>query len=285
MGDVVFHLALAADWAAARAAGEYRTSTRGRTLEQEGFIHCSRLDQAVGVASRYFGGAGPLVRLYVDRGRVSAPVIDDPVSGRDETYPHIYGPLNLDAVIATSATEPIAAAEPGWAAPGRPLTVGVSGHRHLLDRTDTEDRVASVLATLAQRASAHGWHVVSALAEGADRIVASAALDAGAGLDVVLPLDVDDYARDFTAPGSRAEFESLIQRADSVSVTGAWPDGSRERAYANAGEAMLNRCDVLVALWDGQPARGVGGTADVVAAAEVAGLETIVVAVRRESAP
>ena len=279
MGDVVFHLALAADWAAARAAGEYRTSTRDRTLEEEGFIHCSRLDQAVGVASRYFAGAGPLVRLYVDRARVSAPMIDDPVPGRDETYPHIYGPLNLDAVIATSATDPIAAAEPTWAAPGRPLTVGVTGHRHLRERTDVEERVASVLATLAARGSAHGWHVVSALAEGADRVVAAAALEAGAGLDVVLPLDVDEYASDFAAPGSRAEFESLIQRADSVSVTGAWPDGSRERADANAGEAMLQRCDVLVALWDGQPSRGVGGTEEVIATADAAGLETIVVPV------
>lgn len=284
MGDVVFHLALADDWAAAQAAGEYRISTRGRTLEEEGFIHCSRVDQAVGVAARYFAGAGPLVRLYVDRDRVAAPVVDDYVAARDDTYAHIYGPLNLDAVVATSATDPVSAAAPEWAAAPRPLAVGVTGHRHLLARDDVADRVAAVVSTIASRAATFGWHVVSALAEGADRVVAAAGLAAGAGLEAVLPLEVEDYVADFAAPGSVAEFEALLARADSVSVTGAWPDGSRERAYANAGEAMLQRSDVLIALWDGQPARGRGGTAEVVAAAQDAGLETIVVPVGREVA-
>ncbi|MFT3852289.1 MAG: DUF952 domain-containing protein [Ilumatobacteraceae bacterium] len=283
MGDVVFHLALAGDWAAAQAAGEYRISTRGRTLEQEGFVHASRLDQTAGVAGRYFAGAGPLVRLYVDRSRVTAPVVDDPVPAQNDVYPHVYGPLNLDAVIATSPTDPEAAADPAWAASPVPLVVGVTGHRHLLDRADVEDRVASVVRTIAARAEPDGWQVVSALAEGADRIVTAAALAEGAGLDAVLPLEVDDYGRDFTAPGSLDEFHGLLDRAASVSVTGAWPGGERARAYANAGEAMLQRCNVLIALWDEQPARGLGGTAEVVAAALGAGIETIVVPVHRET--
>jgi len=282
MGDVVFHLALAADWAAAQAAGEYRVSTRGRTLEEEGFIHCSRIEQSVGVAARYFGGAGPLVRLYVDRSRVSSPVVDDAVPAQDDWYPHIYGPLNLDAVIAISPTDPERAADPSWASPAASLTVGVTGHRHLLDVADVADRVASVMRTISARA-ANGWQIVSALAEGADRVVARAALAEGAILDAVLPLEADDYAADFTAPDSRRDFRDLLDRAVSVSVTGGWPEGSRERAYANAGEAMLLRSDVLIALWDGEPARGLGGAAEVVTAALAGGVETIVVPVRRDA--
>jgi uncharacterized protein (DUF952 family) len=282
MGEIIFHLALTADWAAALDAGDYRISTRGQTLDDVGFIHCSRAEQVAGVAGRYFGGAGPLVRLYIDRDLVRADVTDDLVPN-GERFPHIHGPLDLDAVIATSATDPERAADVGWAAAARELVVGVTGHRLVEDRASVERAVAGVGAVLAARAGAHGWRVVSALAEGADRIVAAAALAGNAHLDAVLPLDPDDYRRDFTGPGSEAEFDALLARADSVAVTGAWPDGSRERAYANAGAAMLGRCNVLIALWDGEPARGVGGTAEVVVAAQDADIETIVVQVRRRA--
>jgi glutathione S-transferase len=284
MGEIIFHLALAADWAGARAAGEYRISTRGQTLEQVGFIHCSRAEQIAGVAERFFGGAGPLVRLYIDRDLVRAAVTDDVVPG-GERFPHIHGPLNLDAVVATSATDPERAADDGWAAATGELIVGVTGHRHLDDRQRVEHAAAAVAGVLAGRAGAHGWRIVSALAEGADRIVAAAALAAGADLDALLPLDPDDYRRDFVGPDSLAEFDRLLASADTVAVTGAWPDGSRERAYANAGAAMLGRCNALIALWDGAPPRGTGGTAEVVAAAESAGIETIVIGVRRDVAP
>lgn len=283
MGEIIFHLALAADWVAARPTGEYRISTRGETLEQVGFIHCSRAGQTAGVAERFFGGAGPLVRLYIDRARVHAAVVDDPVAG--ERFPHVYGPLNLDAVIATSPTDPQRAADAGWAAATSELIVGVTGHRHIDDRPDVEQAAAGVAGVLADRASTQGWRLVSAMAEGADRIVAAAALAAGADLDAMLPLPAADYRADFADADSVAEFERLLARAESVAVTGAWPDGSRERAYANAGAAMLGRCSVLVALWDGESARGTGGTAEVVATAEATGIETIVIPVRRGVAP
>ena len=138
-----------------------------------------------------------------------------------------------------------------------------------------------MLDVLAVRASGTELAVVSALAEGADRVVAAAALDRGARLEALLPLEIDDYRSDFTAPDSIAEFDALLERAESVAVTGAWPEGSRDRAYANAGTAMLGRCNVLIALWDGTDARGLGGTAEVVAAATAEGIETIVVPVRR----
>ena len=102
MSDRIFHLALASDWEEARASGVYAVSTLGRTLEDEGFVHASRADQWVGVRERFYAEATePLVLLTVDRSRLVAEVRDEAVPGLDETFPHIYGPINLDAVVET----------------------------------------------------------------------------------------------------------------------------------------------------------------------------------------
>ena len=100
----LFHLALARDWAAARAAGEYTVSTRGRTLVEEGFIHASRADQWAGVRERFYADVTePLVLLVIDPSRLTAQVREEAVPGLDETFPHIYGPIDLDAVVEVVA--------------------------------------------------------------------------------------------------------------------------------------------------------------------------------------
>jgi uncharacterized protein (DUF952 family)/maleate cis-trans isomerase len=96
----IFHITRGEDWRAAQAEGSYRVSTRDRTLEQEGFIHCSFAHQVQGVAQAYFGGLEDLVVLEIDRERVKAEVRDESVGRGDQRFPHIYGPLNLDAVIS-----------------------------------------------------------------------------------------------------------------------------------------------------------------------------------------
>jgi uncharacterized protein (DUF952 family) len=89
-------------WLDAASAGEYRMSTRGVTLEQEGFIHCSERHQLRGVAERFYGDADDLVVLVIDSDRVSAPVRSEAPEPGAEEYPHIYGPLPVEAV--TSVT-------------------------------------------------------------------------------------------------------------------------------------------------------------------------------------
>lgn len=103
---MLFHIATEADWAEAQTSGSYTTSTRGLTLEEEGFIHCSAdREQAAGVLERYYADcAEPLVLLVVDAALVPAEV---KVEGG---FPHVYGPLPVDAVVAV---EPIAGAQPG----------------------------------------------------------------------------------------------------------------------------------------------------------------------------
>lgn len=97
----IFHLALASDWAAAQDAGAYTTSTRGRTLPEEGFIHCSRGDQWPTVRERFYADvAEPLLLLQIDTDRLDVPVVVEPGEpGSSETFPHVYGPIPLDAVV------------------------------------------------------------------------------------------------------------------------------------------------------------------------------------------
>jgi uncharacterized protein (DUF952 family)/uncharacterized membrane protein YeaQ/YmgE (transglycosylase-associated protein family) len=97
----IFHLALASDWEAARAAGSYTISTRGRSLAEEGFIHASRGDQWPGVRARFYGDVTePMVLLQIDTDRLGVPVVEEPaVPGATETFPHIYGPLDPSAVV------------------------------------------------------------------------------------------------------------------------------------------------------------------------------------------
>lgn len=95
----IFHIATVADWTAAQASGRYTTSTRGRTLAEEGFIHASRADQWQGVRERYYADVEePLVLLVIDPERLSAPVVVEEVPGSGETFPHVYGVIEPGAV-------------------------------------------------------------------------------------------------------------------------------------------------------------------------------------------
>ena len=99
---MIFHIARAVDWDAARAAGDYRVSTLGRTLEDEGFIHCSAdAAQGAGVLQRFYAGVDDaLVVLTIDPDRVPAEIRFEVPAGANEAFPHIYGPLPTSAVIS-----------------------------------------------------------------------------------------------------------------------------------------------------------------------------------------
>ncbi len=112
----IFHIATVADWRGAQRAGSYTTSTHGVTLADEGFIHASRGDQWQGVRGRFYSEVTEqLVLLSIDTDRLTAPVVEESPPGTDETFPHIYGPLNPDAVVQViplgTGTEPRAAGE------------------------------------------------------------------------------------------------------------------------------------------------------------------------------
>ncbi len=102
MSEPIYHLALSSDWEAARATGDYRISTRGVTLEQEGFIHASRADQWPVVRERFYADVTePLILLTIDPARLTADLRVEFVPEADDSFPHVYGPINLDAVVTT----------------------------------------------------------------------------------------------------------------------------------------------------------------------------------------
>jgi uncharacterized protein (DUF952 family) len=102
----LFHVALAEDWAAAGATGEYTTSTRGRSLAEEGFIHCSFAEQVDATAARFYADVDDAVVLRIDPGRLSSRVIVEDLDGTGEPFPHVYGPIPVSAVIEVRLLRP-----------------------------------------------------------------------------------------------------------------------------------------------------------------------------------
>ena len=98
----IFHIATASDWQQAQASGAYTTSTRGVTLEEEGYIHASRADQWEGVRAAYYADVTePLVLLEIDTDLLDAPVVEEvPAPGMTETFPHVYGAISPLAVVS-----------------------------------------------------------------------------------------------------------------------------------------------------------------------------------------
>jgi hypothetical protein len=144
--------------------------------------------------------------------------------------------------------------------------IGVTGHTNLTTAS-LEVVGSAVRAALASVADLSG---VTCLARGADQVFAEAVLELGGTLHVVLP--AADYRSD---QDDLASFDALLDRAATVH-TMPFPR-SGPAAYMAASEHMLARIDTLLAVWDGFPSAGYGGTADVVRAARERGLPVTVV--------
>ena len=96
---MIYHLALESDWTnALSGAGEYRVSTIGRQLDEVGFIHCSFDHQVQKVADAFYRGRTDVVLLSIDESKLTSPVRQENSEGGTDVFPHIYGPLNVDAV-------------------------------------------------------------------------------------------------------------------------------------------------------------------------------------------
>ena len=99
-GEHIFHIATVDDWQAALLAGDYRVSTLGRSLADEGFLHASRSEQVDGVRAAFYSDPGlRLVLLEIDPARLDVELRLEVPPGADEAFPHIYGPLRTDAVV------------------------------------------------------------------------------------------------------------------------------------------------------------------------------------------
>ena len=102
---MIYHITTRGEWAAAQKAGRIRAAS----LDSEGFIHCSTWQQVLPVAKLFYRGRGDLLLLRIDESRLDAPLVweapahPDPEKAGEfaetDRFPHIYGELNLDAVV------------------------------------------------------------------------------------------------------------------------------------------------------------------------------------------
>ncbi len=149
--------------------------------------------------------------------------------------------------------------------------LAITGHRGLSAELEAEiDRM--IRAVVAETGAGTGAVVgVSCLADGADAVFAQAVLDAGGSLVAVLP--AAKY-REALPETYRPVYDRLLARAGKVvQLPYVMPDS---HAYMEAGKRMIDESDSLLAVWDGRPGRGPGGTADVVAYARSRGVPVTV---------
>lgn len=96
---MIYHVLNKTDWQKAEQQGFYVAAS----LATEGFIHASKAEQVWGVIDRYFKGKKDLLVLHIDEHRLSSPFTYELAASVNEEFPHIYGPLNLDAVLKVEA--------------------------------------------------------------------------------------------------------------------------------------------------------------------------------------
>ncbi len=152
-----------------------------------------------------------------------------------------------------------------------PFITGVTGHRRLDGAAipGIASNVRSELAALKQRMPSTPMVLVSALAEGADRVAADVALELGFDLWCVLPTAVEVYEKDFQTEVSLAEFRRLKSAAKRVlnasALAGRLPNAtSHPQIYIDVGDEICRLSHALLAIWDGQTSGKPGGTAEVV---------------------
>ncbi|RYY54556.1 MAG: DUF952 domain-containing protein [Chitinophagaceae bacterium] len=90
----IYHVTTAGEWNVAKEKGAYESPS----LNNEGFIHCSEARQVEGVLRRYFAGQDHLVKLVIDTDKLTSRYIQEWSPSVQDTFPHVYGPINLDAV-------------------------------------------------------------------------------------------------------------------------------------------------------------------------------------------
>jgi hypothetical protein len=137
------------------------------------------------------------------------------------------------------------------------MRIGISGHQDIPDQG-----IAFVRSGITRVVSRSGDDLVgvSSLAAGADQLFASIVLENGGRLHIIIPSD--DYETTFSGSKDLSQFQFLLKRADTVEkLTYRSPS---EDAYLAAGRRVVDSSNLLLAVWDGKPAKGKGGTADIV---------------------
>jgi len=138
------------------------------------------------------------------------------------------------------------------------MRIGITGHQRLKDAAGW----AQVRARINEALDLADRPLIglSSLAIGADQMFAEAVLQLGGNLELIIPFK--GYELKFDDGSARLAYQRLLDQATKVETLEK--AGSDEEAYLAAGRRIVDRCERLIAVWDGQPAAGLGGTADIV---------------------
>jgi hypothetical protein len=144
------------------------------------------------------------------------------------------------------------------------MRIGITGHQRLSSPADwdwVEQQLDELLSVLSELAG------FTSLALGADQLFVELILKRGGSFVAVVPFV--DYELKFEEGASRDAYKRLLAQASTVEVLKG--SGSNREAYFKAGKQVVNRSEMLLAVWDGKPAAGLGGTADAVSYARHCG--------------
>lgn len=92
---MIYHIVTSSYWAKFEGTSEYISET----LDVEKFIHCSRKEQLAGVLERFFVGVNNLLVIEIDESKLTSRLLYEAVPDSDETFPHIFGPINKEAIV------------------------------------------------------------------------------------------------------------------------------------------------------------------------------------------
>jgi hypothetical protein len=198
-------------------------------------------------------------------------VFDIPLSAMDH-------PTSIDV----NAADGDAPAPP---APACFIAVGVTGHRlgrleesAIADISRRADLVLRAIMAAGGDVAPASFRLVTGLADGADSIVADRALALGWTLNVVLAFERDDFACDFAEGEARVAHEKRLAGAEAVfALPGRRDEAGSGAAYERVGRTVLAQSDLLIAVWDNEPARGPGGAAQIAAEAVLQNMPVILV--------
>ncbi len=144
--------------------------------------------------------------------------------------------------------------------------IGITGHRTVPNEEIILNKIKNVIHNISKSINSP-LTVISPIAEGSDRLVAEEILSFDNNINknkliVVLPFKKENYMNDFKTNESKEEFLTLFNQAEEIITLSN--SSSRKDAYLQVGKYVVDKSDVLIAIWDGLPSRGKGGTAEIV---------------------
>lgn len=146
-----------------------------------------------------------------------------------------------------------------------PITICVTGHIDLKDPKKVKSEIIYFLRYIKETNPGSELKALSAMAAGADTIFAQAVVEAKIPLKIVLPFQIEDYQKDFKN-GYWKDTNKIISQNDyQINETIEYDNlESRNKAYLNTGKRLVDESNIVLAIWDGKEASGIGGTGDIV---------------------